>query len=106
MRVAGGKGMMNESAERDTHVEMSASAITIAWLVLSAFALAGWFLAQRPLSGWVMVTVTVLAGIKMYVLLAFFMGLWRSPRRWHALALVWVCGTLAAVALLAHRAFA
>ncbi len=81
---------------------MSARAATVTWLVLVAATIAGWLLASSHGSGNARIAaVVVLACIKIYLVMAVFMGLRKAPRLWHGMAIAWIVLTGATVYALA-----
>lgn len=90
----------------DAH-RMSAGAATGTWLVLVTATIAGWVLAGAHGSGDArLAAFVVLACIKIYLIMAVFMGLRRAPHGWHLAAIAWIVLTGAAVFVLARGAAA
>jgi heme/copper-type cytochrome/quinol oxidase subunit 4 len=90
----------------DAH-RMSAGAATTTWLVLVAATIAGWLLAGTHGSGQLrLAAIVLLACIKIYLVMAVFMGLRRAPHVWHLAAIAWVVLTGGAIFALASGAAA
>lgn len=84
--------------------QLSARAVTVTWAVLVLLTVAGWAFARGHLDPMAdraaIVALVALAGLKIYLVLAVFMGLWRAPRDWHAYGIAWVIATFAIVGAL------
>ena len=76
---------------------MSARTATLAWVALVSATVLGWFFARSTTGSYAQESVVVLAGIKIYLIMAVFMGLWRAPKGWHLAAIAWVVATCAIV---------
>lgn len=99
--------MDNPDALGGTGQRMSARAATTAWLGLVAATIAGWLLAGAHGSGDVrLATLVGLAGAKIYIVMAVFMGLRCAPRGWHAAAVAWIVLVGGAVFVLVRGAAA
>jgi len=66
---------------------MKAATATTAWLVLLAVTTLSWWLAGAggPAPGGSVVAIICLGLFKMYLVLAIFMGIWKSPLIWHGI---------------------
>jgi len=85
---------------------MTARTATLTWAALVTLTLATWLLARGVEGGWVIGALITLAGIKIYLILAVFMGVRRAPGGWHAAALIWVVLLMAVIGTLAWRSLA
>lgn len=86
----------------DAH-RMSARTATIAWAVLVAATVLGWWSARNGGAG-SQGLVIVLAAAKVWIVMAVFMGLWRASLRWRLAGMVWIMATFALVWLFARMA--
>jgi heme/copper-type cytochrome/quinol oxidase subunit 4 len=77
---------------------LQARTATIVWAALVILTVLGWWFARTGTNATTVVAVVAFAAIKVYLILAVFMGVWRAPRTWHAAAIAW---TLIAFALIA-----
>lgn len=74
---------------------MTAKVAGVTWLVLVAATIAGWLLSgsgggeASPLA----LGIVAIACVKIYLVMAVFMGLNRSPRGWHLAGLAWIVVT-------------
>lgn len=82
----------------------SARTATAVWAALVCLTILTWLLARGTFDGRAVGALIALAGIKMYLILSVFMGLWRAPPRWHIAAIVWVVALMAGIGALAGLA--
>ena len=85
---------------------LSAQGATAAWAALVIFTILAWLIARSNSHTLGIAAIVALAGIKIYVLIAVFMGLWHAPKAWHALAIIWIAATCTTVFLFALRSAA
>ncbi len=83
---------------------LSARTVTTTWAVLVAATIMGWLFARGGSGGSAQAGVVILAAIKIYLVIAIFMGLARAPRGWHVAAIAWTAATCAIVYFLASGA--
>ena len=88
---------------------MSARTATWTWAALCALTLLTWLLARNPAlltDALAVGALIALAGIKIYLILAVFMGVWRAPAIWHGVLILWIMLCLGFIAVLAARSLA
>jgi hypothetical protein len=86
--------MAEESVEAPAVSQsMSAGTVGATWAVLVGATVLGWLLSQGGVSSAQAGAIVALAAIKIYLVIAIFMGLWRAPAFWHVSAVVWTAVT-------------
>jgi len=98
MRMDEGGREQNETAPR-----MSAATAHATWLLLVGATLLGWLLARGASMPAALIAI---ADAKIYLVMAVYMGLWRTPAIWHVNAVLWIVATGIAVYLLSAGALA
>jgi high-affinity Fe2+/Pb2+ permease len=90
--------------ESDPGQRISARTVTTTWAALVAATIMGWMFARGSSGGSAQAGVVILAAVKIYLVIAIFMGLARAPRGWHLAAIAWTATTCGIVYLLASGA--
>lgn len=86
--------MADESVEAPAPDQrMKAGTVGATWAVLVGATVLGWVLSRGGATPAQAGVVIVLAAIKIYLVLAIFMGLWRGPSLWHLSAIAWTAVT-------------
>lgn len=96
-------GTAGTGSEMPVGSTMGGRTVTATWLILVAATVAGWLLSghdgagENPLR---IAGILGLAAIKIYLVVALFMGLRTARAGWRFGAVVWIVGTFAAVGLI------
>jgi heme/copper-type cytochrome/quinol oxidase subunit 4 len=98
--------MSNVASASPSATSMRARSATLTWMLLVLLTIAGWLFARQEVDGGALVALVAFAAIKVYLIMAVFMGVWSSPKAWHVAAIVWTIATFGLILTFAIRSIA